>query len=223
MGLFSSSKTSTSNNTQNVNKPIGFEGIDGIAIADASGINLTLTDQGAVEAAFNSFLASQDQQFALIGGAVGGSLELANRSLEANLLSQDMAFAFSAGAVGRALDEVARSNIALQSTVGQSYQLVDAALDDFQAFSAGVITHTSQVQQENLQLIVDSLEQTQEDTLAGVSQFNQAAIEKFVAASASESQQTTEKFIKFGSIVMIAVGAAVLLPPLMKGGLGFKI
>lgn len=224
----STTETNTVNKTDYTNAPTALEDVDGsAAVSGSENVDISVTDGGAVKDALEfageageAGNKAVNKAFAFAGGAGKKALEAIDKAnqeaIEAVDKSQDKAFEFSAGALDKTLASNEQAMKNLRDVTGLSIEKIMGATNNALSFGGGALKEAGELTRANTEDVLQFVDSTQEDYTEQVGSFSSAAIDKFVAASATESQQTTEKFMKYGTFMLAGVALIALGPRLAK-------
>jgi hypothetical protein len=213
MGLFSdlfgsSSHSQTTSSTSNVtNTQLAGGNIGGPVVYGSSGVNINLTDSGAIQGATDVGLAAL--QLGAAAGAAGDEVAIAG------LAHAQDAYTSSLGLVGDVTRASLNNDYALSKSATDSVTtFAGTALDRVARFSTDALDSNTYIAGKSL----DATAQAFSDSLSSVSSANAkalGAVEDIAAQVSQSSQQTTDTTVqKIIWALVIGVVAIVAIPRL---------
>ena len=98
------SKSSTSSTTNNTSQNTNIDGDDVVAVIGSEGVNITTTDFGAIDSAFDFGEKSLDEAFGFGEKSLDEAFDFGDKALDANRKTTDSAFKFSDKVLGKAFE-----------------------------------------------------------------------------------------------------------------------
>lgn len=218
MGFFDRSSTSRSDIASNAALQTGEDSI-GINLSNIGGsgkyaktdVNISLTDYGAVDRAFEAV----DSVFEFAGGAVQrvlntsdaarvDSLEFGAGAMLAAFEESERARADAARARQEAAAQVAQAQAAMQQNTAQTISAVRASSQEALSFGAGAFTSA-----------LDQVDESHARSVGAVIDFSNDAIEYVANSTRSEASESFDKLVITAGWAVAAIAAVTLIPKLV--------
>jgi hypothetical protein len=229
-GFFGSGASNAEESDQNVTSPWQTGDIENGFVLDLgvisnygkysrTDIDLTMTDYGAIDQAFEFAGQNMDDVLTFAGGAMSraldssdaariDSLEFGAGAMQAAFAEAEAARQESARAQAQAQAAIAHAqseaNAMVRENTAQSIAAVRASSVDAMQFGAGA-----------MQTALTEIDESNDRAMGSVIDFSNDAIEYVANATKSEASQSFDKLVKVSGYAVGAIAAATLLPRLL--------